>query len=249
MTFNTRAIILRREDFDGPDSRLYLLSETHGKIELIAKGLRREQSKLAAHAQPGVLTDCFIVQGRRHKLFAGSVVEEHYQLPVESLSKQYLKGSVLRIADALIPFEQYDAGMFTKLQEALGIINQSEKEQAKLVPFFYAWQIIVNSGYAQQLDACVVCGKSLSVSEKKYLDVRKGGLVHSNCADQVFQVVEIGESSINGLRYMATADLRDCLKLRAEADVFDQIRNAIKAVIEERYEISAKSSFWVISPE
>lgn len=248
MTFNTRAIILRREDFDGPDSRLYLLSETHGKLELIAKGLRREQSKLAAHAQPGALADCFIVQGRRHKLFAGSVIEERYQLPSQSLSKQYLSGAVLRIADALIPFEQYDADMFARLQEALDVVDQSEEDQVELVPFFYAWQIIVNSGYAQQLDACVVCDKSLWVSEKKYLDVRKGGLAHGNCLEPGFPVIELGEPAIKGLRYMTTAELKDCLKLRAEPEVFEQICGAIKAVIEERFDISAKGDFWNTHP-
>lgn len=248
MTFNTRAIILRREDFDGPDSRLYLLSETHGKLELVAKGLRREQSKLAAHAQPGALADCFIVQGRKQKLFAGSVIEEQYQLPYQSLHKQYLSGAVLRIADALLPFEQHDEDMFVKLQEALDVIDQSNEGHVKLVPFFYAWQLVVHGGYAQQLDSCVACNKSISNEEKLYLDVRRGGLAHKECADTASPAVELNQAAVKGLRYMTEAGLENCLKLRADTEVFNQICNAIMAVVEERFDIPSRGNFWSIQP-
>jgi DNA repair protein RecO (recombination protein O) len=249
MTFNTRAIILRREDFDGPDSRLYLLSETHGKLELIAKGLRRAQSKLAAHTQPGVLADCFIVQGRKHKLFAGSVIEEHYQVPYQSLRKQYLSGAVLRIADALLPFEQHDQTIFSKLLEALNVIDLTpEHEQVKLVPFFYAWQLVIYSGYAPQLENCVVCSKNLFNQPKTFLDIRRGGLIHDNCIDNQTPAVLVNQSAIKGLRYMTGASLGDSLKLRAEAEIFEQICRVIKEVVEERFDISAQGSFWSFVP-
>lgn len=249
MTFNTRAIILRRDDFDGPDSRLLLLSDIYGKLELIARGLRKSQSKLAAHARPGVVADCFIVQGRKHKLFAGSLIENWNIDSSNNLDKLYIKGAVLRITDALTPYEQKDEVIFNKLETVMTIIDSSNDPRIKLVPFFYAWQLVAHNGYAQQLDYCLNCKKTFTENDRVFLSVREAGLVHDDCfGDSILPTVLLSVSAVKGLKYMVKASIEDCLKLRAGKDVFKQIINAITAVIEERYDISTKSNFWKIRP-
>lgn len=246
MTFNTRAIILRRDDFDGPDSRLLLLSNTHGKIELIAKGLRRLASKLAAHARPGIVADCFVVQGRRRKLFAGSVVEDAVE--TLSLSQQYVQGALLRITDALVPLEQHDAEQFARLEIALKLVR-TNTPQISLLPHLYAWQLLVHSGYAQQLSICMVCAQSLSGEDRMFLDVRRGGLAHTLCViDEATPGVVLHRAAVNGLRHMAEAPLSDVLRLRAEDEIFAEMLRAIEAVAEERFDLPSGGKFWTLQP-
>lgn len=246
MTFNTRAIILRRDDFDGPDSRLLLLSNTHGKIELIAKGLRRLTSKLAAHARPGLVADCFVVQGRRRKLFAGSVVEEKDD--GLSLSQQYIQGAILRVTDALVPLEQHDLEQFSRLETALKLVR-TNAPHINLLPHLYAWQLLVHSGYAQQLSECMVCSQSLSGEEKVFLDVRRGGLAHTRCVlDEATPGVMLHRAAVNGLRHMSEAPLSDALRLRADDEIFNEMLRAIEAVVEERFDAPSGGKLWVLHP-
>lgn len=60
----TKAIVLRRTNYGEADRILQLLTPDHGKISAMAKGVRREKSKLAGGIELFAISDVTLVSGK-----------------------------------------------------------------------------------------------------------------------------------------------------------------------------------------
>lgn len=85
----TKAIVLRRTNYAEADRILQLLTPDHGKLSVIAKGVRREKSKLAGGIELFAICDVSIIPGKgdmgtltssRLDTFYGHIMEEYDRL-------------------------------------------------------------------------------------------------------------------------------------------------------------------------
>lgn len=97
-TVRTEAIILRRTNYGEADRILQLLTPEHGKISVIAKGVRRAKSKLAGGLELFATSDVVVMKGRsdmgvitttRLKKFYGDILQsyERMQLGYECIKR------------------------------------------------------------------------------------------------------------------------------------------------------------------
>jgi DNA repair protein RecO len=85
----TKAIVLRRTNYAEADRILQLLTPDHGKISVIAKGVRREKSKLAGGIELFAICDVSVIPGKgdmgtltssRLDTFYAHIMEEYDRL-------------------------------------------------------------------------------------------------------------------------------------------------------------------------
>lgn len=85
----TKAIVLRRTNYGEADRILQLLTPEHGKLSVIAKGVRREKSKLAGGVELFAICDVSIIPGKgdmgtltssRLDTFYAHILEEYDRL-------------------------------------------------------------------------------------------------------------------------------------------------------------------------
>ena len=85
----TKAIVLRRTNYAEADRILQLLTPNHGKLSVIAKGVRREKSKLAGGIELFAICDVSIIPGKgdmgtltssRLDTFYAHIMEEYDRL-------------------------------------------------------------------------------------------------------------------------------------------------------------------------
>lgn len=85
----TKAIVLRRTNYAEADRILQLLTPNYGKLSVIAKGVRREQSKLAGGIELFAVCDVSVIPGKgdmgtltsaRLDTFYGHIIEEYDRL-------------------------------------------------------------------------------------------------------------------------------------------------------------------------
>lgn len=85
----TKAIVLRRTNYGEADRILQLLTPDHGKISVIAKGVRREKSKLAGGIELFAVCDVSVIPGKgdmgtltssRLDTFYAHIMEEYERL-------------------------------------------------------------------------------------------------------------------------------------------------------------------------
>ena len=63
-SIRTKAIVLRRTNYGEADRILQLLTPSHGKVTAMAKGVRREKSKLAGGIELFAVSDVTLVSGK-----------------------------------------------------------------------------------------------------------------------------------------------------------------------------------------
>ncbi len=246
MTYNTEAIVLSREDWNGNDSRVTLFTQTHGKVEAVARGLRKAKSKLAAHLEPLTATEVFLVEGRRFPIIAGSMPTTRYEFLASSLLHLTAAGLLVRLTDLMTPMESRDDKIFSLLGEALDSLKEAHvmAEAARLTHMF-AWKLLSLSGYHAELRTCLECTKPIT-GDYVIVDVRRGGVLHENCVREGRAGIRVSFPAIKGLAYMVEAPLHDAFRLRSLNGALSEMQSLIEAMIEERFEVGAGSRFWAI---
>ncbi len=121
----TRAFVLRRTNFGEADRIINFLTE-QGIIAAIAKGVRKENSKLASAVELFTLSDITLHESRNNKLcvLTSAKIIEHYDKIVYKLSELELASMVMK---QIGKFAENSTGpeYFDLLKQVLSAINAS----------------------------------------------------------------------------------------------------------------------------
>lgn len=84
----TLGIVLKRTNYGEADRIVTLLTKDFGKIQVMAKGVRRERSKLAGGIEPFSISEISIVKGRGDiDTLTSARLQKHYGNIVKSIEK------------------------------------------------------------------------------------------------------------------------------------------------------------------
>ncbi len=87
-TFRTQAIILARTDYGEADRIITFITPDHGKVTAIAKGVRKQKSKLAGGIELFSVSDIIFIPGRRDiDTIVSTRLIKHYGCIVKALDR------------------------------------------------------------------------------------------------------------------------------------------------------------------
>ena len=119
----TKAFVLRRTDFGEADRIINFLTE-QGIISCIAKGVRKEKSKLAGAVELFTLSEITVHEGRNNKLgvLTSAKMLQHYQNIVYKLPELELASVVMKKI-ATVAENSTDASYFDLLKQVLAALD------------------------------------------------------------------------------------------------------------------------------
>ncbi len=122
-TIRTPAIVLRRTNYGEADRIIQLLTPDHGKLSAIAKGVRREKSKLAGAVEPFAKLDMTLHFGKSDlATVTGSRIIQTYRSILEDYDRlQFGYESIKQITKAADALDE--SAFFTLLDETLENLN------------------------------------------------------------------------------------------------------------------------------
>lgn len=239
MTLNVTAIILRQEDWRERDVLITMYTRESGKMEALAKGLRRIESKLAGHLEPLTTAEVFIVRGRNWPIIAGSHIENSRRGLRTELNRLIMAGTIARLVSWLTPLESADERIYSLLDKTLTILSDKDigSPYGELLAGLFVWKIMALSGYHPELKNCLRCRRR-SFLKPMCLDARRGGIVHRLCADKAGdKLPPISAAAVKGLSYMTNAPIEHALRLRGNKQSITEIITAVSRLAEERYDL------------
>lgn len=163
-TFRTKAIVLRRTNYGEADRILQLLTPEHGKVSVIARGVRREKSKLAGAVELFAVSDVTVSSGRgelgiltsaRLDTFFGKILEDYDRL-------QFGYEAVKQIDRAATTVEE--EAFYRLLEQALIALNTSEIDLRVIKTWFFL-QLAILLGVGANL-ATDMSGEKLVEGER-----------------------------------------------------------------------------------
>jgi DNA repair protein RecO (recombination protein O) len=214
-TFRTEAIILRRHDFGEADRMLTLFSREYGKIQAIAKGARKPQTRKSGHVELFMRTNFLIAKGKNLDIITQAELVEPYKLLREDLVRTTYASYVVELLDRFTAEEDHDLRKYNLLADGLGWIASSDN--LLLAARFYELRLLSLAGFQPQLFNCVSCGEPI-VEQDQFFSAELGGLLCPNCRQADRRAQPVSSSAVKVLRYLQTHnwDTVNALQLRRE---------------------------------
>ncbi len=121
-----KAIVLARRDFREYDQIISFYTEEIGKVELLARGIKKITSKQSAHAEPFSLVDLDIARGKEIDHLIGITATEIFPAIRADWHKSVAAGYAVSITDKLLEIGLKDEKVFNLLAGWLGFLAGAE---------------------------------------------------------------------------------------------------------------------------
>lgn len=174
--YRCNGIVLRTYKLGEADRIVSIVTDTHGKVRAVAKGVRKTKSRIGARLEPTSNVSLLLYEGRGElDIVSQAESIEHYRHVREDLDRLTRATALLEAVDLVSVEGQADARLYQMLAGALRSLDR--EDSAVLVAAFY-WKLLAHEGYEPSLDACVRCGAE---GEAVGFDPVAGGVTCRGC--------------------------------------------------------------------
>jgi DNA repair protein RecO (recombination protein O) len=212
------------------------LTRSHGKVGAIAKGVRRQESKLGPSLELYGHVDLLLAKGRGDL----DVVAQVQRLPglripgeVEVMSHAAL---IAELAERVCEDRHPVDGVYELAVMALDeLARETDPRRASAYFMMAALDLL---GYAPQLAVCASCEKPLAATPAAF-SAAAGGFLCDNCALPGMSQVPL--AAIKVLRLMASGDISTYRRLKLEPMLIDAIEGVLTVQLEHHLDRRLKS--------
>jgi DNA repair protein RecO (recombination protein O) len=173
--FRDKGVVLRTYRLGEADRIIVFLTERHGKVRAVAKGVRKTTSKFGARLEPLTHVDLLLWQGRSDLDIVNQVeVLGSFRAVREDLERLPSGMALLEVTDQMAQERHPDPRLFTMLVGALTALSDDKAHHTLVAPSFFL-KALVLEGAGPLLDACATCGEPDGEVELVAFDLVSGG--------------------------------------------------------------------------
>jgi DNA repair protein RecO (recombination protein O) len=174
-------VVLRTYRLGEADRIVVLVTEEHGKVRAVAKGVRRTSSKFGARLEPMSHVALLLWRGRGELGVINQVeVVDHFRVVREDLERVAGGLSMLEVVDQLAQEGHPDPGLYRMLVGALRALGDLGNDPSLVPPAFF-WKALAHEGAEPVLTGCASCGRTAEDVELVAFDLVEGGALCAGC--------------------------------------------------------------------
>ena len=173
--YRDTGVVLRTYKLAESDRIIVLLTEEHGKVRAVAKGVRKTGSKFGGRLEPMSHIRLLLHEGRDLDI-VNQVDTIDSVAPLMIDLDHITQGmAVLEAVDQMAMDREPNPQLYRMLVGALRTIATSDSPL--VVPAFF-WKLLALEGVRPELDVCVRCGETAALVA---FDMDHGGVLCRNC--------------------------------------------------------------------
>lgn len=174
-------VVLRTYRLGEADRIVVLVTEGHGKVRAVAKGVRKTTSKWGARLEPLSHVSLLLWQGRGELAVVNQAeVVDHFPSVRDDLVRVACGLSMLEVVDQISLEGHADPGLFRMLVGALRALADERTDTSMVVPAFFL-KVLAHEGTEPILFACAACGRPDGDVELVAFDLTEGGTLCRQC--------------------------------------------------------------------
>jgi DNA repair protein RecO (recombination protein O) len=242
--YQTEAVVIKKIKLGEADRILTLYTRDHGKIEAVAKGIRRPKSKLAGHLELLTYTQIRLARGRNLDTVIGSQTIDTF-LPLKN--DLWLTSYGLYAADLVNQFNPQNSSnqpMFELLVETLRRLSQAQNSDLTLR--YFEISLLDLSGYRPQLRECVACRTELKPETNAFCS-GAGGVLCPKCQYEQPTSFSISVDALKVLRFMQINYFETVSRLKISTALAGELKNLMAGYLRYILEKEVKSAAWLDS--
>ncbi len=176
--FRDDAVVLRTYRSGESDRVVVLWTREHGKVRVLAKGVRKSTSRLGGNLETLAYVNVDLVKTRGEFYIARHVAHRERLTTLRSSYSRINAGyAVVEVVDAIPSDDVADEGIFELLTKVLRTLDDASFDPA-LVPTSFYFRLLAHDGSEPVVDACVNCE---SMGPLVAFDAQVGGALCVNC--------------------------------------------------------------------
>ncbi|HZU79083.1 MAG TPA: DNA repair protein RecO [Acidimicrobiales bacterium] len=173
--YRDEGVVLRTMRLGEADRIVTLLTQGHGKVRAVVKGVRRTNSKFGGRLEPLNHLALLCWRGRELDIVNQAEVIDAFRTVREDLSRVTKAFTVLEVADQLA---QEGHGAPRLYDVVVGALRSLEREDSPLLLAGFLLKALALEGSAPMVDDCASCG---SAGPLVAFDLGQGGMLCDAC--------------------------------------------------------------------
>lgn len=174
------AITLSRRNFREFDQVVSLYTKDWGKVELLARGIKKITSKQAAHVELFSFVTLEIAQGKELDHLTKAQTVNYFSDIRSDLRKSWLAAIVVNLVDNLVEVGEPDGRIYQALLDWLIFVNDATQASVCLVDGF-VFKLLGYLGFKPIFDYCVVCRRIKTEVTNGWFYPAGGGIICEFC--------------------------------------------------------------------
>jgi DNA repair protein RecO (recombination protein O) len=222
--YKTEAIVLRQRKLGEADKIVTLFSPNKGKLDAVAKGVRRTKSRLAGHLEPLTHGSYLLAEGRELDIVTQAETIDGYSGLREDLERMSRGLYCAELVDRLLPERSEAHPVFRLLCETLAHLATSD--QIDLAVRFFEARLLDGLGYRPRLDVCAVCDRRLE-QVTNYWSAAAGGVVSPECTQDLVQLQPISVNGLKVMRLLQRATFAEASRVRLSGELAKELEDCL----------------------
>ena len=198
--YKTSAVVLRGRTYGEADRILTLFTTERGKIDAIAKGVRRTKGHLTGRLEFANQVYLGMHRGRNMDVVVSAEIERAHWQDLVQPERFAAANLVIELVDAFCEPDLPMPDIYALLTGALRAIALAE-DPPSLLPRF-SLRLLDALGLAPPVDTCVRCGASFS-GKGAWVDLEQGGFAGLECRVSWRETQALDESDVLNLQGLA----------------------------------------------
>lgn len=234
--YHADAIVIRSREFGESDRLVTLFSREMGKIQAVAKGVRKPKSRQRAGVQLFTYADYLVHRGRNLDTINQASPKESFPHLLTDLGRTLAATGMAELLAAATIAGQPQPELFTLTLSCFYLLEHFEPS---LLLAGYAMRLVDILGYAPVLDHCTVCASQLK-EEVCLFSPEAGGVLCARCrAGYAGKYLKAGSLAV--MRRLLYGDLTKLDRLRCPEWMMREIQGALQWFCEHKFDQKLKS--------
>lgn len=234
--FESKAIIIKTQDFKENDKLVWLYSEELGKITAVAKGAKRSKSKFLSLTLPLCYGVYMVYKGRNlYTLQEGKLINS-FQSLLNNLDKLTYSSYLCELIDIACNDGEANKALFRDFVTTLYLLNTDALDYELLIRSFEI-KLLRSTGYTIMLDKCTICGKKINISN--YISLSHYGGVCESCPKE--HGLFISKGAYNSLKFLMSMNMDKLYRLNLNHEIKKEIEKVTTFLISNNYAKKPKS--------
>lgn len=240
--YQTEAIIIKKVKLGEADRILTLYTPHLGKIQAVAKGVRRPRSKMSGHLELLTHSLVSLARGRNLDTITGSQTINSF-LPLKSDLK--LVSYALYTTELVNQFSAENLENHPLFQLLLQTLHRlCQNGDNELVLRYFELHLLNAAGYRPQLGQCVSCRSMLKDTTNSF-SPGAGGMLCPACRQSQPQSYPLSANAQKVLLLLQNNDYSIVSKLELDSELSRQLEMVMRNYLRYLLEREIKSAVWL----
>lgn len=230
-----QGIIIKEVNTGEADKIVTIFTKKLGKIQAVARGARRPNSRLIAGSQLLCYSDFVLQKGKEmYEMKSCEVIESFYNIRYYLDKLTYASHMVDLVTEVSEENLSYPKVLQLFLN-TLYVLSTKDKNPELLIRIFEI-RLMSIVGFEPQVIECLGCKK---VDTQIYFSAKMGGIICSECRNLDKSAIKISESTLNTIRFIIYCEMNKLFSF----DVGDNVLDELKKVSQEFYKVNINKHF------